>query len=246
MLQCVSELFLHLSNGQQIPLRCFEGDEMPTLGKAFTDGMDTLAWTFGRHPEWNDVVWDHRFSAIHFTIFYDRSSNGWYIYDGGFYPNALKMKVPKHHKLHKGQTTDRPSGPNPSTLGTFVNGAQLLYTQPADGLAKPRKQSLHPGDRIFAAGRKIYVSDSLQRPTINWSKPWIDVEEDEAETISGSQAQELLEQQQTKAVPQTNVQAGLSFLERRLANASPLEKFFIYASGTAIAIVILLQLLGAS
>ncbi|MEM9149060.1 MAG: FHA domain-containing protein [Cyanobacteria bacterium P01_F01_bin.3] len=242
---CVSELFLHFADGSCIPLRCVDGDDSPTLGKAFTDGMDTLSWAFGRHPEWCDVVWDRPLSTIHFTIFYDRSLGDWFIQDGGFYPRPLKMIVPKGYSTPSHHKTDpRSVGFNPSTQGTYLNRKRLLYTQPEDGSApSPRRMPLYPGDLIFAAGKKIYVSGSAIGPSdFDWHGIWIK-EEPTGEIVSATQAQELLEQQQSKEAP-NNVTSILGFLERRLAKASLIEKLAIYGLITLIAIVALIVILG--
>lgn len=216
---------------------------MPTLGKSFAKGMDTLSWSFGRHPEWCDVVWGQKFSAIHFTIFYDRSASCWFIYDGGFYPKALTMKVPKGYAPVRQQTTEREPGPNPSTLGTFLNGKKLSYTQPTDGSsAEPRIMSLHPGDRVFAAGKKIYVFDRMTVSDLDWHTTWIE-EDCQGQTISPGQAKELLAQQQAKApdpqaYPPTLVSLGSDFLKFISTPKTPLGALYRLVLAGIVAFVI--------
>ena len=244
MLTLISELFLHSPNGSLIPLRCFEGHELPTLGKAFAPNTDTLSWTFGRHPEC-DVVWDRPVSTIHFTIFFDRSQNSWFIQDGGFYARPMKMTVPRGYKTSQ-NTDDRGIGFIPSTLGTFLNGQRLIYTQPEDNRpSTPRKMQLYPGDRIFAAGKKLYASDRAQLPAnFDWQKHWIQ-QEDNGEELSPVQAQELIDQQKEK-LNQSNVGVLAHILDRRLSKASLLERLIIYLLIGVVAIAVVVVVLGGA
>lgn len=245
MLSCVAELFCHFPNGSVCPLRAFECDEandIPTLGKCFQPDEDTLSWSFGRHPEYCDVVISSLFSsAIHFVIFYDRSLGDWFIQDGGYYPRSLQDRRSK--RLY------RTPGYDASTAGTYLNSRRLQHVEPTDTTPlMPRKMPLYSGDRVYAAGEKIaFTAQAMLPKDYDWSGQWVEVSPaDDAEKVTPKQEEELKAQQQRKVGAASDRVTLATMLTDYLKHAPVWERLLIWLLVGVVAIAAISIILGAA